>query len=370
MAGIYIHVPFCSSKCFYCDFYSGPAQSSTVKERFTDAIVLEYRRRAAELAEPVRTVYIGGGTPSQLPARCLDRIIAALPLADVTEFTIEVNPEDVDAEFAAWLSASPVNRVSMGIQSFNPAELNAIGRCHTPGRAVEAVRLLRSAGIENLSLDLMFGLPGQTAESFARSLEMTLDLEPEHISAYALMLEPGTRLSAMIAAGKISDVSQEESDEMYRNLCHTLRRAGYDHYEISNFALPGRLSAHNSSYWNLTPYLGLGPAAHSFTGGLRRANAPSVKRYIEDSAEALTVESLSKAEAIDEYIMIRLRTAAGLDLDDFRHRFGAEATDRLRIKIDAAGKRLTFTAPDVVRIPEHLWLVSDPIIVDLMTDET
>lgn len=370
MAGIYIHVPFCSSKCYYCDFYSGPAQSPAVKEQFTDAIVHEYCRRAAELTEPVRTIYIGGGTPSQLPARCLDRIIAELPLADVVEFTIEVNPEDVDADFAAWLAASPVNRVSMGIQSFNPAELDAIGRRHTPGRAVEAVRLLRSAGIDNLSLDLMYGLPGQTTESFARSLQLTLDLAPEHISAYALMLEPGTRLSAMIAAGKISDVSQEESDEMYRNLCHVLRGAGYDHYEISNFALPGRRSAHNSSYWDLTPYLGLGPAAHSFTGGLRRANAPSVKRYLADSAGALSVESLSKEEAIDEYIMIRLRTAAGLDLDDFQRRFGPEATNDLRRKINAAASRLTFTTPDTVRIPEDLWLVSDPIIVDLMTDET
>lgn len=368
MAGIYIHVPFCSSKCFYCDFYSGPARSEDLKGQFAEAIVSEMRRRANELTDPVTTVYIGGGTPSQLSPRELDRIIAALPLADVTEFTIEVNPEDVDAGFATWLATSPVDRVSMGIQSFIPSELDAIGRRHTPGRALEAVRLIRDAGIRNLSLDLMYGLPGQTAESFARSVDMTLDLAPEHISAYALMLEPGTRLSAMIASGKLSEIPQEESDSMYRRLCDTLRRAGYDHYEISNFALPGRRSAHNSAYWNLTPYLGLGPAAHSYTGGLRRFNAPSVKRYLADSAASLTVESISESEAIDEYIMIRLRTSDGLDVADFRRRFGDDATARLQRKITAAACRLTSAAENRVRIPEDLWLVSDPIIVDLMTD--
>lgn len=366
MSGIYIHIPFCSSKCYYCDFFSGPCRSADVKQQFSKALIKEYETRKTALEGRVNTIYIGGGTPSQMPVTAYDELFTHLP-DDTVEFTMEVNPEDVDRDFAQWLSKSPVNRVSMGVQSFISSELEAIGRRHTPGKAAEAVEMLRDAGIRNISLDLMFGLPEQTLGSFAESLERTLSLTPEHISAYALMLEPGTRLTAMINAGKISEPDSDEAERMYRHLCDTMRENGYEHYEISNFALPGYRSRHNSSYWNFTPYLGLGPSAHSYLGGRRYFNAPAVKKYIENPCNPVADESLNLSKSIDEYIMVRLRTAEGISLDDFEKRFGARSLGNLMKRAGRISSNL-IQETGHLRIPEELWIVSDPIIIELFED--
>lgn len=336
-------------------------------DSFTSSIKKEYTGRASEFEGVVETIYFGGGTPSQMPTCYLDEIISVLPLDNVREFTLEVNPEDVDSGFLKWISSSPVTRVSMGVQSFNNSELMTIGRRHTPGKASGAVMGLREAGISNISLDIMYGLPGQTVDSFLESLDQLVALQPEHISAYALMLEPGTRLSSMIKTGKIKDVNQEDSDMMYQSMCHVLGNEGYEHYEISNFARPGFRSIHNSSYWNLTPYLGLGPSAHSYTGGRRRFNPSLLKQYIDSPVVCPVVEDISDANAENEYIMIRMRTAEGLNIHDFKRRFGASRVAELKKRIESVSSKLCIDS-DYVRIPESLWLVSDPIIVDLMTE--
>lgn len=371
MAGIYIHIPFCHSKCAYCDFYSRPGVEGS--EAFVDALLREFDARRAELSSPVETIYIGGGTPSSLPVALLDRIIARLPLADVKEFTIEVNPEDVTPEFARWLQQSPVERVSMGIQSFNDDILRFVGRRHSARQAADALYRLRSAGCD-VSLDLIYGLPHQDFTDWADSLRQALDFRPEHLSCYALSYEPGTRLTAMVSAGKLTPTPDDDIIRMYNHLCAETARAGYDHYEISNFSLPGHRARHNSSYWSLVPYLGLGPGAHSFTGGVRSQNPANLKRYLATRGVGINEpEQESDAERYNDYIMIRLRTAEGLSLSAIRTLFG----DRLHEYTSSIASRLLSTAlltptspspapADSFRIPESQWLIADSIISEFI----
>lgn len=367
MAGIYLHLPYCHAKCAYCDFYSTPDTSTLAQ--LPASIAREWEARSAELGgEKVGTIYFGGGTPSILHSDMLESLLGMLPVDQASEITIEVNPEDVTEEFARWLAQSAFNRVSMGVQSLDDGELKAVGRRHTARQAIEAAERLRNAGIGNLSLDLIFGLPGQTVASWKRSLRRVLDLRPAHLSAYSLMVEPGTRIYARLNAGKLTLPAQQINAEMYDLLCTMTADYGMEHYEISNYALPGYRSAHNSAYWNLTPYLGLGPSAHSFTQGVRSFNPNSVKEYIANPL-GRTIEHLTPGEHIDEYLLIRLRTLEGLDLEKFRAMFGTEETDRLlkRAAADIRSGRLE-TSDNYLRIPQKHWLVSDPIIIDLMCD--
>ena len=337
---------------------------------YVDALLREADARLPELTDPIRTVYIGGGTPSSLPLPELRRLLSYLAAAapDAEEFTIEVNPENVTEELARLLGDSAVNRVSMGVQSAIDSELKAIGRRHSWKDVCRAVSLLRQDGIRNLSLDLIFGLPGQTLESWRQSIDSVLSLSPEHLSAYSLMLEPGTRLSAMIAAGKVAPLPQELSADMYDILCQRACEAGFLHYEISNFALPGRHSRHNSSYWDFTPYIGLGAAAHSYNGrSLRRANPANLRRYLADPLTPAETESLTPEQQIEEFIMLSLRRAEGLDLDAFLRRFGSAAHSRLLRQAQPllAASRLLRSSSRLL-IPEKYWLVADPIIIDLL----
>lgn len=366
MSGLYVHIPFCHSKCHYCDFYSGSLACD--HGRYIDSLIRELHCRSGEIEMPPGTIYIGGGTPSLLSAECLGRLFAALPADAVREFTIEVNPEDVTDEFAAFVAASPVNRVSMGVQSADDGILHRIGRRHTWADAVNAVRRLRDAGIANISLDLIFGLPGQSPECWSQTVDAALALNPQHLSAYCLMYESGTRLSAMLRAGKIDETAPEVLERMYMILCKKTALAGFRHYEISNFAHPGYESRHNSSYWNLTPYLGLGAAAHSFDGLVRRSNPADIKRYVSADGPVFVTESLSDGERIDEYLLIRLRTAEGVDMADYERRFGAVEANRLLSAAAAhidAGRLLL--GRGWLRIPERHWLITDSILVDLFT---
>lgn len=367
-AGLYIHVPFCHSKCAYCDFYSTP--DSRYRERFTATLLNELKLRRNEIPDArFRTVYIGGGTPSSLPLPDFHRLLDALPTAEATEVTVEVNPEDVNDNLAHLLATSPVSRVSMGVQSLVDNELQLIGRRHSAARAIEAYHTLRRGGIKNINLDLIFGLPGQTIESFRHSLEGVLELNPDHISAYSLMLEPGTRLYAQMLAGKFHAADDEISDSMYRMLCHEASGFGFEHYEISNFAKPGRRSLHNSSYWNLTPYLGLGPGAHSFDGTIRRYNPPTLKKYIETGGNITVIDPETPANRVNDYIMIRLRTAEGLSLSETTRRFGPD----IRHRITGSAEKFIddgtlISLCDDLYIPEQYFLISDSIISELMID--
>lgn len=366
MSGLYLHIPFCRSKCAYCDFYS--IRHTPDIDSYIDALQKEFQSRKHEIGTHIDTIYLGGGTPSSLSIPQLSRLFEWLPTGTATEITIEVNPEDITDNFSRFLYSAPINRVSMGVQSLSDNELALVGRRHTSADTLAAYSRLRNAGIGNISLDLIFGLPAQTLESWQRSVDITLGLKPEHLSAYCLMLEPGTRLSAMAAAGKFEEQPQEPLEQMYLSLCRSTAAAGMNHYEISNFALPGFESNHNSAYWNQIPYLGLGAAAHSFDGHTRRANPASIKKYLANPTASYTSETLSVDELINEYLLLKMRTVQGLRLDEFSARFGTKATESLLERSKKpAGNGLLKSDPDRLYIPEPHWLTTDSVLLDLFT---
>ena len=378
MAGIYVHIPFCASRCSYCDFFS-TLQLNATGERYVEAVITEARLRRDELHdEPVKTLYLGGGTPSQLPLPLLERLIgglrAALDLSGVEEFTVEANPDDVTPEWCAGVAALGVNRVSMGVQSFEDHILRFIGRRHTACQAMEAVSNLRDAGIGNISIDLIFGLPGQTVESWTASVGQAIDLKPQHISAYGLTYEEGTQLWHQRERGEVTEVPEEQCLEMYRILVEKLSEAGYEHYEISNFALPGYHSRHNSSYWNDTPYLGLGAAAHSYDGSVRRYNPHDMQKYlgaIMAGETAYEQEELTIQERYDERVMLGLRTARGVDAERMHHDFGDEMwhyfVREAQRHIEAG--LLHVTDDNRYVLTRDGIMLSDAIIRDLMWDD-
>ncbi|MDE6497153.1 MAG: radical SAM family heme chaperone HemW [Muribaculaceae bacterium] len=364
MAGIYVHIPFCHAKCAYCDFFSTPRMD--LAEAVTDGIVGEFRARQGELqGRKADTVYFGGGTPSCLPLPLLQRITDALPLEDASEITIEVNPEDVSTESAALWRRLGFNRVSMGVQSLVDDELKAVGRRHSARKALSAVSVLRGAGFENISCDLIYGLPGQSLISWECSLRRLLEENIEHLSAYSLSYEPGTRLTAMLSAGKIQAIEDDLVADMYGYLCETARMYGFEHYEISNFAKPGFRSRHNSSYWTNTPYLGLGPGAHSMDAtGTRRAAPPSVKKWLEFGAQ---IEPETAIDRINDTIITGLRTSEGLSLDFMTDKRLRDCV--LRQASDHIARGGIIETHGRLIIPEHKWLVSDAIMRDLLIDD-
>lgn len=381
MAGIYIHVPFCHSKCPYCDFYSMPGHESA-HAAFAGAVAGEWRLRRGEVDAPFTTLYFGGGTPSILPVGLLASIVDALPVADVEEFTIEVNPEDVTPQLVASLLKLGVNRVSMGVQSLDDGLLSTLRRRHSAAAAIRAMKLLRDGGIPNISLDLMYGLPGQTMGQWADTLDRMLEFRPDHLSAYILSYEPGTRFTAMLSQGRLPEQDEDLVGRMYARLCACTAACGYRHYEISNFALPGRESRHNSAYWNLTPYIGLGPGAHSFDGrNIRRANPWSLSGYVASIASgqpAYGVETEESDTLLNDLILTSLRTSRGLRVgsgspdDDMAPDASASLltpAERERILSLAApfvaDGRMTLTDGRLA-ISEQAWLTSDSLISALL----
>ena len=332
MAGIYIHIPFCKSRCIYCAFYS--TTDLRWRQRYVDAVCREWQLRSHEMSTPATTVYFGGGTPSQLTPQQLQQLLTALP-PSAPEVTIEANPDDITPAYAAILSQFSINRVSMGAQTFDDQRLHFLHRRHTSGQVKEAVHHLRSAGIHNISIDLMYGFPGETLSDWERDIDVALTLDVEHISAYCLTVEKGTPLFYQMRNGneemrkcggdKDSSLftlhsslpSEELERAMYERLIDKLEAAGYEHYEISNFARPGFRSRHNSSYWQDVPYIGLGAAAHSYDGKCRSWNVSDIRQYMEAIERG---ESLFESETLDDdthyndRITVALRTREGLDL--------------------------------------------------------
>lgn len=338
MAGLYIHIPFCGRKCLYCDFYSVMPRGYDM-EGYSDSLLRELRARRDELGGSVDTLYLGGGTPSLLTPYIYERLMRGV--RDVcgeafhpTEITLEANPEDVTAEMVDVWRRGGVNRLSLGVQTLVDSELRAINRRHDAARAREAMRLAGAMG--NMSVDVIFGLPGQTLASFRHTLDGVLEHRPQHLSAYCLMYEPGTGLTRLRDMGRIKPTDDGLIERMYVLLTDTLEREGYEHYEISNYALPGYRSRHNTSYWHGVPYVGLGPGAHSYDGHRTRcANPCDVASYIKGVGEPF-VEHLTDTELEEEYILTRMRMAEGIDFADFRARFGSPAADR----VERAAKRL------------------------------
>lgn len=365
MAGIYIHIPFCSSKCAYCDFYSG--RSFNRIPAFLIALEQEYRERKAELNNTkVSTIYIGGGTPSILSREQFESIVAWLPTENAVEFTVEANPDHINAALVDSWVKNGVNRVSLGVQSFIDKELKAVGRQHTARTASDAIKLLRTYGIDNISIDLIYGLPEQTNLSWQESLDKAIELRPEHISAYCLSVEPRTRLGVLAQKGEFTEASDDDIAWRYEALCSTLAKEGYEHYEISNFALPERYSRHNSAYWNLTPYLGLGPAAHSLrTDGSRCYNEANLTRYIENPASVLTIDPETETERANDIIFTRLRTAKGLNLKTFPEKYKYQLLTNARPLIANGSLQ---NSDDLLYIRPETWLTSDAVIRTLLLD--
>jgi oxygen-independent coproporphyrinogen-3 oxidase len=378
MAGIYVHIPFCASRCSYCDFFS-TLRLEESGLRYVEALIAEARLRRGELhGEQVKTLYLGGGTPSQLPVTLISQFVVGLreifSLDTVEEFTVEANPDDVTREWCEGMVSLGVNRVSMGVQSFEDSILRLIGRRHTAQQAMEAVGRLRTAGISNVSIDLIFGLPGQTLASWTESVQQAIALKPHHISAYGLTYEEGTRLWHQRERGKVIEVPEEQCLEMYRILVNLLEDAGYEHYEISNFALPGYHSRHNSSYWNDTPYLGLGAAAHSYDGQIRRSNPSNLNAYIDKvlSGEvAFQEEKMTRWERYDEGVMLGLRTSQGVDTNKLRNDFGDKALRHFTREAarHMASGYLYKTEDGRYVLTRDGIMLSDSIIRDLMWDD-
>ena len=329
VAGIYIHIPFCASRCIYCGFYSTTALGE--RQRYVDAVCKEMKERATSLTpgpSPMgegsfSTIYIGGGTPSQLTPEQLRQIVDCINETSKTplshwrggggEATLEANPDDITAKYAAMLSQLGITRVSMGAQTFDDRRLRFLHRRHTSAQVAQAVRHLREAGIRNISIDLMYGFPDETLEDWERDIDAALALNVEHISAYCLTVEEETALYRM----NVEAVGEELEREMYYLLKDKLEAAGFEHYEISNFARPGYRSRHNSSYWQDVPYIGLGAAAHSYDGKRRSWNVADIRQYIaavERGERPYEEETLDEDTWYNDRITTALRTSEGLDL--------------------------------------------------------
>ena len=322
MAGIYIHVPFCTKRCLYCDFYSNTEMK--YKEPYLVALQQEMELRKEYLSgETIETIYFGGGTPSQLQAadfsRIFDTINRLFRVSDDSEITLEANPDDLQPAYVGMLRQFPFNRISMGVQSFDDDDLRFLNRRHDSRQAVRAVELCQDAGITNVSIDLIYGLPGQTVERWDRNLEAAIRLDVPHLSAYHLIYEEGTALYKLLEAGRVTPVEESVSVDLFTRLIDRLTAAGYLHYEISNFARPGCFSRHNSSYWLGKSYLGLGPSAHSYNQQERMWNVSSLPIYIAGMGQGLPNverEPLPLETRYNDFVITGLRTMWGIDLEE------------------------------------------------------
>jgi oxygen-independent coproporphyrinogen-3 oxidase len=380
VAGLYIHIPFCRSKCAYCDFYSTP--NTALMERYVNAISAEFHLRRGEIAEPITTIYLGGGTPSLIPDSLLEHLMHSLAkllnVNKLREVTIEANPEDISPEQIDFYRSIGINRISIGIQSFHNDELAAISRKHSSESAISALNALKQSGI-NYSADLIYGLPGQTLHQWNDNLSKLFKFKPPHFSAYLLSYEPGTKLYALKEKGAVAEATETEAIGMYQLLCQTAIEAGYNHYEISNFSKPGSEAIHNSSYWNYTPYLGLGVAAHSFDGAIRRYNTHNILQFvtsIEHGKTFYTIDEELPTGRFNDYIITSLRTSAGFNTNFAMKTFGEQLVRQFMHNIS---NLITLPAPFLqstaleatttgVRIPETHWLTADAILRELIVD--
>ena len=368
MAGIYVHIPFCARRCIYCGFFSTVRENEAA--RFVNALCRELEIRKDYLGgATIRTVYFGGGTPSRLSpdqiGQVVDSIRTAYGIDSLQELTVECNPDDITVEYVTALHRLGVNRISMGVQTFNSELLRFLHRRHSANQAIEAVRMCLESGIKNISIDLMYGLPGQTIEMFRDDLHVALSTGVQHISSYCLSYEENTPLQTLRDQGKLIPADDDLCSQMFTLMCDTLREGGFEHYEISNFCLPGFHSRHNSSYWDGTPYLGVGAGAHSYDGRSRQWNPSDLDAYmngIEQGRPQYEIEHLSETDLYNERLMLRLRTAQGLNLSLLTPQ------DRLSVLNSAHAlikDGLLLHAGNCLRISEQHMFISDSIISSL-----
>ena len=373
MAGIYIHIPFCKRRCIYCDFFS--TTQSEKKPAYIRALCQELEIRKDYLkGEDIETIYLGGGTPSQLTHEELDAIFTYIyktyRVNPDAEITLEANPDDLTSEYVAMLRQLPINRISMGIQTFQEETLKLLHRRHTATQAIEAFQRCREAGFQNISIDLMYGLPGETLETWEQDLQQAIDLRPEHISAYHLIYEEDTALWKLREQHQVEEADEDLSVSLFSTLIDKLTEAGYQHYEISNFCLPGLHSRHNSSYWAGKKYLGCGPSAHSFNGTSRQWNVASLEKYmkgIELGNPDYEIEELDLYTRYNDFVLTSIRTSWGMPLSHLRTAFGEELYNYcLRMARPHIREGVLKIREDVLKLTRRGIFVSDGIMSDLM----
>lgn len=372
-AGLYVHLPFCETKCGYCDFYSVPLEGRTTRP-VVDAIRRELHLRLESCHDGVKTVFFGGGTPTLLPIDELGEILSdvgrLVSVGTLEEFTVEANPATVEDAKAAMLVAHGVTRVSMGAQSFFPAELAALERLHSPDDIPTSVEVLRRNGIGQINLDLIFGIPGQTLDSWRESLRRAIDLGPDHIACYGLTFEPGTRLTSQLKSGRVTPCDEGLEADMFLATIDVLGAAGFRQYEISNFARPGCESKHNLVYWRNEPYIGVGPSAAGCIDGRRYKNVADLSAYvrrIEAGGDAeVESEVIDREKLALEMILMQLRLNEGLSLADFKRRTGLDPTTAFGGAVDRwiAQGCLTMSA-DYMALTRRGFLIANRVIADL-----
>ena len=373
MAGIYIHIPFCKRRCIYCDFFS--TTQSEKKAEYVHALVRELEMRKDYVGdEEIETIYLGGGTPSQLFQEELEEIFAYIykvyKVTPDAEITLEANPDDLTPEYVSMLRTLPVNRISMGIQTFQEETLKLLHRRHTARQAIEAFRRCREAGFQNISIDLMYGLPGETLETWEQDLQQAVDLHPEHISAYHLIYEEGTTLWNLREQNKVEEAEEELSLTLFKTLIERLTKAGYQHYEISNFCLPGLHSRHNSSYWTGKKYLGCGPSAHSFDGISRQWNVSSLEKYLEgirSNQLDFELEDLDLYTRYNDFVITSIRTCWGMPLAQLRTTYGETLYNYcLRMAKPHIEQGVLEIKEDTLKLTPQGIFISDGIMSDLL----
>ena len=373
MAGIYFHIPFCKTRCVYCDFFSSATKGAENDqiEAYVEAICRELCERKDYLnGRPVETIYFGGGTPSLLSAGNFEKIFQTLAeikvdYTSLQEITLEANPDDITPEYLDSLKNLPFNRISLGIQSLNEEELRFLKRRHNARSAVRAVDLCQKQGFKNISIDLMYGLPNQTMQTWKSTIQQAIALNVQHISAYHLIYEENTPLFDLLQQGSIQAMDEELSLALFETLIDQLTDAGFEQYEISNFAQSGYQSRHNSAYWNSTPYLGIGASAHSYNGESRQWN----KRLSGAGyrAQGVEIEILDEKAVFNDFIITRLRTLKGMDLNEVQHLFGVEKKDYC---LQQAKKFLSHQSLELennhLRLTRKGIFISDGIMVELL----
>ena len=370
MAGIYIHIPFCKRKCHYCNFYSVP--SLKWKDELTAALHNELRLQKDYLDEPVETIYFGGGTPSQLSEdevkRLIDTVRENYTLINTPEITLEANPDDIDAQKVRELKNSEINRVSIGVQSFFHEDLKYLSRIHTSEQAEYAIKALQDAGLGNISIDFIYGMPSLGQEHWRKNLSRAVDMQIPHISAYAITVEPNTTLDVLIRNQKKQPVSEAEGANEFRYVMKYLPENNYIHYEISNFCLPGYHSRHNLMYWENKPYLGIGPSAHSFNLSSRSWNTSNLEEYItEINRNNLPVDSevLDFNQQYNEFVLMGLRTNRGVSLNGVAELFGSERAAYFQKILKTYGnKNQLVTDGDHIYLNDEGKLFADRVISD------
>jgi len=373
MAGIYLHIPFCKRRCIYCDFFS--TTENDKKNTYVQTLSKELELRKDYLdGEIIDTIYFGGGTPSQLEEKdfiqLFETIYKIYTVNPEAEITLEANPDDLTPEYIAMLRTLPFNRLSMGIQTFKEDTLRLLHRRHTAAQAQQAYQHCREAGFQNISIDLMYGLPGETLEDWQKDLQTALQMHPEHISAYHLIYEEGTPLWNLKEAHQVEETDEDLSVSLFKELIHTLKSNGYEHYEISNFCLPGLHSRHNSSYWTEKQYLGCGPSAHSYNGISRQWNVASLDKYIEGISSGnptFEVEELDLYTRYNDFVITHIRTQWGMPLPKLGKQYGEELYKYcLRMATPHLQQGTLEIKNDTLKLTRKGVFISDGIMSDML----